>query len=403
MKYLFLGLLFDKAKEKEYLEKSNIGLQNAINIFQWNLIDGMLENHADIDIINVLPVGCYPKQYSEAVLHSKAWEYKGARCFECGCINIPFFKQMSRKIKIYRQVKKWIKENKDEEKAIIAYSYYLPFLQALAKVKRNKKAITSLIVPDLPSHFGILPKNRIKAYILNSYGKKVLKYSKLVDKFVFFTKHMPVALGLENKSHIIIEGICPTDLKGNNILDSSEKKVIFYSGTLNRKFGIDTLLEAFSQIDGKDFELWICGSGEAENDVKEYAKRDNRIVFWGYCSFDKVNELRSRATVLVNPRPNNEEFTKYSFPSKTMEYMLSGIPVVMYKLDGIPNEYDSYLFYVKESGAKPLGEMLEAVCKMTYSDRKAFGTGARNFVISEKNSKEQAKKFLQLLQGRSNM
>ena len=38
----------------------------------------------------------------------------------------------------------------------------------------------------------------------------------------------------------------------------------------------------------------------------------------------------------VNPRQNNEEFTKYSFPSKTMEYLASGVPVVAYKLDGIP-------------------------------------------------------------------
>lgn len=400
MKYLYLGLLFDKEKESEYLEKSSIGLQNAINIFQFNLIDGMVQNGADIDIINVLPVGSFPK-YKDIFLYGKEWNYKNVSCHECGCINIPIFKQFSRKILINNYVKRWIKKNKSEETAIIAYSYYLPFLKVLAKVSKSKTALTTLIVPDLPSHFGVFPKNKVKAYILNNYGKKTLRYSNLIDKFVFFTKHMPIALGLENKSSVVVEGICPSELNSHTS-ENINKKIIFYSGTLNRKFGIDVLLDAFSQITNEEYELWICGSGEAASDVEKYAADDKRIVFWGYCSSDKVNELRSQATVLVNPRQNNEEFTKYSFPSKTMEYMLSGIPVVAYKLDGIPDEYDSYIFYVKKDDSKTLSETLRKICEMEVSERISFGEKARDFVVCEKNAKKQTKKIIELLSERGN-
>ena len=50
--------------------------------------------------------------------------------------------------------------------------------------------------------------------------------------------------------------------------------------------------------------------------------------------------------VLVNPRPNNEEYTKYSFPSKDIEYLSSGKPTVAFLLDGMPKCYQDFLYVV---------------------------------------------------------
>mgnify|MGYP003303651866 CR=1 FL=1 len=44
-------------------------------------------------------------------------------------------------------------------------------------------------------------------------------------------------------------------------------------------------------------------------------------IFTGKIDRSQVLALQRSATVLVNPRRNNEEYTKYSFPSKTMEYL----------------------------------------------------------------------------------
>ena len=57
------------------------------------------------------------------------------------------------------------------------------------------------------------------------------------------------------------------------------------------------------------------------------------------------------ADVLVNPRPNNEEYTKYSFPSKNIEYLMTGKPVVAYMLDGMPAHYKKFLYEI------PTGEL----------------------------------------------
>jgi glycosyltransferase involved in cell wall biosynthesis len=158
------------------------------------------------------------------------------------------------------------------------------------------------------------------------------------------------------------------------------------------------LIDAFQQIKDPNYELRICGVGDSEDAIKAAAQKDERIHFWGKLPREQVLEWQSKATVLVNPRQNNEEFTKYSFPSKTMEYLSSGVPLVAYKLDGIPDEYDSYIFYVKENSLSCLADTIRQVCEMPESKRAAAGKAGREFVLNQKNSAEQVKKITNLLQ-----
>ena len=81
---LFLGLLFEKSEEHIIAAKSKGGfLQNQVNTFQWNCIDGLYENGVkNLTVINALPVGTYPRMYSEAIIHAKEWKYNGNTHFQ---------------------------------------------------------------------------------------------------------------------------------------------------------------------------------------------------------------------------------------------------------------------------------------------------------------------------------
>jgi glycosyltransferase involved in cell wall biosynthesis len=110
------------------------------------------------------------------------------------------------------------------------------------------------------------------------------------------------------------------------------------------------------------FRLIICGVGDSEKEIIDAAKFDDRIVFLGQLPREEVLRIQTEATVLVNPRKNHEEFTKYSFPSKILEYLSAGKPVVAYKLDGIPDEYDAYLHYPSDESAEALSKKI-IVCE----------------------------------------
>ena len=61
-------------------------------------------------------------------------------------------------------------------------------------------------------------------------------------------------------------------------------------------------------------------------------------------SREELLKMERRATVMINPTPARLNFTKYFFPSKTMEYLASGTPTVMYRLGCMPKEYDDYVY-----------------------------------------------------------
>lgn len=391
-KVLFLGPLYPCNCELEVKEKSGSKISNAPNVFQWNLLNGLYKLLGNnLQVINVLPVGIWKREYKDLVLRDGEWVCNGVNGVEIGCINLPVIKQFQR----FQRVKKLLKKAADENTEIIIYSAYMPFLKAAFSLPKAIK-ITA-IVTDLPEFYDLGETTKMHKLMRTLQNQMVYKYLKRVNRFVVLTKQMRGPLKIGERPWICIEGICNTDCK-TYMVTNNGKKAILYSGTLHYRYGIKNLLNAFEEIDDDDVELWICGSGEAESEIRELVAKDKRITFFGLCTQDEVAELRSRASILVNPRTNDGEYTAYSFPSKTMEYMTSGKPIVMYKLDGIPDEYDRYLNYVNTqhdyvSGLK--SALLDVLGN--YDSMLEKAALARQFVLEKKNEDVQARRILDFI------
>ena len=92
----------------------------------------------------------------------------------------------------------------------------------------------------------------------------------------------------------------------------------------------------------------LCGDGDARPYVEEQIKKDSRIEYKGVVTSSVANEYINSADVLINPRSNSEEYTKYSFPSKNIEYLMTGKTVVAYMLDGMPKCYENYVYIIPD-------------------------------------------------------
>lgn len=402
MKILFLGLLYNRDDEKMLLSRSTCGLQGGANTFQWNLIDGF-DGILDppIQIINSLPVGAYPRYYKQLFIASKTWSHmNGAIDKEIGYINLPGFKQIIRQYKFYKEVKHWCKENTGNDLVLISYSLYLPYLKVLSSIKRTHKNIfTCIIVPDLPNAFDIDDKDHsIKNSIWKYIGTHQYKLAKRADMYVLLTKEMVNQLDIKEKPFVIVEGISNPQILQAKSQTVNNTIIIMYSGALNQRFGLDKLVKAFQNISYHNYQLWICGAGDYQDEIEKAAKEDTRIKYFGYVVNDKLHEMHQQATLLVNPRPNDGEYTKYSFPSKTIEYMSNGKPVLMFKLDGIPDEYDDYLYYFKENTVDSIKETILTICQKSTEELESRGKEVFNFIMHNKNGNTQANKVFHMLQ-----
>ena len=392
--FLFLGGIFTEEKRKEIEEKSIGVIQFAADTLQKALINGLDKYFPNLKIINLPYIGSYPKKYK--VLRMKTYKFShapGAEDINLGFSNLSVYKMFSR----YFNIKKYLNSLENlNGGTIIIYSIHTPFIIAAVDLKRKFPNLNiCLIVPDLPAFMSTSQNliyhglKKIETLILKFYISKI-------DAFVLLSDNMVNPLGVGSRPWVRMEGI----FNFEDDVDEQVKeinKTVLYSGTLSKRYGIMNLLNAFSKIDDKSYRLWICGEGEAKYDLDQRSKIDNRIINFGQIPRKEVLKLQKRATVLVNPRTSAGDFTKYSFPSKTMEYLASGTPCIINRLEGIPNEYYDYCFVPKNETLCELREVIIKVCSKGQAELNDFGTKAKNFIKERKSPEIQCEKIYNML------
>lgn len=217
--------------------------------------------------------------------------------------------------------------------------------------------------------------------------------------YILLTEAMNGYLNKKGKPYVILEG--HSDITMADRIPAMEKKtsprIVFYAGGVSRQYGLGNLVEGFQMAAPENARLQIYGPGDYVKELQKIAEGDDRIFYGGMLLNTEIVDKEQEATLLVNPRPTNEEYVKYSFPSKTMEYMASGTPVLTTVLPGMPMEYHPYVFLLEDETAEGIAGMLTEV--LANSEEALFRKGceARRFVLEEKNNVIQAKKILDML------
>lgn len=388
---------------KETVKKNTKAyLQNSAFVFQEKYIEGLSCYYNNIQIINAPFVGYYPLKYRTCSVPDCDYTYQSNNC-SINVRSIPFSTlpiaySISRRTRIYKELERWIAGKEKEQNVIIIYSTHLPFMEASVELRKKVKDLRILIIiPDFPQFMNnssaIL--SRIHQHINDRlYSKGYERLYAQMDGFIFITEHMKNFIHDFNKPYIVIEGMASQF--GRDAISYVKEKYIFYGGTLAEKFGVGALLDAFLRIKHSEYKLFLCGNGDTVERIKQLEKKEN-ICYLGEISNEKVLELQKKATLLINPRQNVGEYTKYSFPSKVMEYFVSGTPTLMYKLDGIPEEYYNYCFSLDDNSTNVLAEKIDQILDMSDNELQKIGTSAKEFVLREKSPKAQCKKIIDFL------
>jgi len=388
MKILFICGLFPKDKIPLIIQKSTREVQFAANNLQERISHGFREKIGDNFYILSAPiVNSFPNGYKDIYIK----KFEGTEnCKYVPFVNIWGLRNLSRKHALIKEINNFI-SIKDDEKYIIVYSPHVPFLQAAVYAKEMDPSIKiNLILPDLPQYVNLAQNVSLiyKMFKLIDL-KNFYTLTKKIDNFVFLTEHMNKVVNLENKPYAVIEGIVSTNdiHEFDTSENKSDNKTVIYTGTLNYQYGIRNLLEAFHNIQRSNISLVICGKGEAEEEIYRFCDIDKRIRYLGQISGDECRKCQLEADILVNPRQNIGEYTKYSFPSKNLEYLSTGKPVIAYKLDGIPDKYDNFFFYVEDNSIESLSQKIEQTMDLSKEFLIQHKQKVLKFLLDNKNEK----------------
>lgn len=386
MKVIYIGTACASGDLEYYASISKKRLVYTQQNWDYSLCQCLQKRCAnDLIVFSYPPIDCFPN--SKKIL-LKSRPISNIRYgVVLGTVLIPYVKQSLLAIHLQRAINKVIQKYTGEKIIIITHTIYYQSLKAAFSAKKrygNVKVIS--LVPDMPAFLSRTINNNA---IIKYYNKATIEAAMNVDGYVCFSEYQMEDLN-RDRQHIVLNGFVDPDIiKDEQTKDSiisqveSDKRIkLLYAGKISKSMGIDRLIDAFLSLPNIDACLYLCGNGDIVDSVIK--RNDERIVYLGVLPRETVLSIERKCDLLLNPRLIEEEFSKKSFPSKTFEYLVSGVPTLSSHLKCFSSEYDDYMVYFENNS---LNEYIEKIkyCIENIEALKEKAILARTFVLEKKN------------------
>ena len=397
MTIIYLSSVCSQSRFDRLVERGRIVSQFQNQKFHHLLLTGLVEtgNH-NIQVISFCP----QMRTSQVFYHQEQEEENGVHYIYPGYIDRSFINPVSRFFTTLKCIKKIMVKDGVIVCNIMNFEECLAALLYRFFHKQTKICAIVADVPGLTSGANNVSSSKWKIKLSRMALSLLVKANKRYDGYLFLTEAMNDVVNKKHKPYAVVEGL--TDLKMKNVHNDIALKyeipTILYAGGLHREYGIEWLVNAFQKVDNPNVELHIYGYGNFEKELIERTKVDKRIKFLGIKSNNEIVEEQMKVHLLVNPRPTDAEFVKYSFPSKVMECMVSGTPLLTTCLPGMPKEYYPYVYLIEEETTECLQKMLSKLVQMRPEELHRKGDAAKQFVLDNKNYKKQAEKLVKLME-----
>lgn len=385
MHFLYVGYYVDDAVFYEILKRKINNMSVARQKFEYNLLSH-LENFTEgdtVDYISYVPTadGFTVPEYS-TIGNAKINHIP---------INRKNMSDTLSAMKRFSQYLKSLGEEKLRGLRVIMYDVNPMFLIPLLRIRKKYGIKIVMVCAELPclrrgnGQLRYKVRNRVFSYFANRF-----------DGYVLFAESMTEKLKSENKPYLVVEGIAPA-LFGEP--KPNKKNIMMYAGGFAADNNVRMMVDACLHLPQID-ELWLCGGGPDAAYVTEKAKEDSRIRYFGMVENDRVRQMETEAKLLINIRNPEAELTKYSFPSKLLEYIASGSMVLSSKLGGIPEEYFEHLVLLDEVNEESFEGALNKIFSMDDEVYVEKCRAAQNFISEHKNADVQASRIIAFVKER---
>ena len=237
--------------------KGLMGMSN--HNFEMSLLNGLCQQeNINLKCITCPGVFSYPQYNKKMFIEPESYAYKNTYIESVGFCNLVGVKEGSAKRATASNILKAIEGFEGDTIHIIINTPDIRLLDAIKAAKRKtaKKITQTVVIPDIPSIvFGMDRQNPVKAYLLAKRNKKITEAINNSNGLVLLTEAM-MDFYQKDLKHIVMEGIVDVGTMGKSDVEpTTDKKVVLYTGTLRKIFGIMNLVEAFKMVKDRDVEL----------------------------------------------------------------------------------------------------------------------------------------------------
>ena len=340
--------------------------------------------HDNVEVFSTAPLVDFP--HSRLLFGPSAkWKIDNKiKATMASFINLPGIKHLTRFIATFVFVSWWILMNKNSRRIIIMLGVQSCKLWGVLLAQIFAPCITiSYLTDDLG-----IPLN---------WEKSLLKKMRLVDVnlmkmgmqrlagIIAMTTDLGEKLAPGRPTLVMptirLSTASPVTTNPHNS-DGSTFNIV-YTGKLCHSYGLDLLLDTFKQANRSNWRLLISGWGEMEDVVREFARDNSQVEYLGLLNSEELSQLRQQADVFVNPKLTSASTSSLAFPSKIVEYLSTGKPVISTDLPIFNRGFRQHLIIAQSDSPEELIRCLDDVMSWDDDQRESWRLPTLRFVNEE--------------------
>lgn len=160
---------------------------------------------------------------------------------------------------------------------------------------------------------------------------------------------------------------------------------VLLAGGLEEVNGIRVVLGAAALESVVPVRWLIAGAGPLENLVVEAAQTNPRLTYLGFLSPLELADAYRDADLLLNVRLTQSVNTRYFFPSKLIEYLATGTPVLTTATGHALEEYGAFVLHLLHESPAELLAAVTRAARLPPAVLLAMGTEGRDYVRRAKH------------------
>ena len=265
------------------------------------------------------------------------------------------FKLFEEKSSIEKAAKEAIDDFMSHDFIVVTDTLRLNLIKAAKKIakKYNAKIV------------GMLTDNPLNLSTGSSFIKNYLiKQASDLDGYLSLTNGL-VEIYNSNAPSYVFEGLVSEEKEGNK---DPIFNYFYFGGSLYERYGVKTLVDAFHKSNIKS-KLVLAGSGPLAEYIEELAQEDYRILYLSQLSKEKNIAYMRNSIANINPRPLDSKIDNESVPSKLLEYLSIGTPVISTKY---PKLYSTFKDDVSWIDGNDIEDMRFALEKYDVSNQEQY-------------------------------
>lgn len=387
MNIIYVSSTCSRGKYAQYVENRGARISQQAQKYNLLLAEGFAANGAKVDVVSTRPINRSVEK--RLWVRAERESADGISFQYVPFVNYPGLRYVWLFFGVFFRI--FFSGNKRKGSAVVCDALNVSAAAAALAASFLRGFQTVGIVTDVPCHFSsakVSMNQKINLFLMRRF-----------DSYLLLTRQMSEVVNPKNRPFLVLEGHADQAMEfvENTLAGKGEKQICMYAGSLMKIYGIGALVEGFLAAEIPNAELHIYGSGDYEETLKKLAAQHDCVKYLGVAPNSEIVGAELAATLLVNPRPSNEDYTQYSFPSKNMEYMASGTPVLTTRLPGMPEDHKPYVYFIEQEDANGIRSALEEVLLQSPGQLHRFGLEAKRFVLKEKNNVIQARRVMDFL------